>query len=124
MSGDFVVNLNLSSAAICLLQFPVENIEFDSIEAESSAASCLEEKWKMAAACVNKQTLFELPFKANTFMASLGRLDDGRMLKVKELDGNEHVAGTYSTLERERMLGFPEGYVGNAGKIFVELCFV
>lgn len=55
-------------------------------------------------------------YKANTFMASQGRLDDARMLKVKEVDGNDYVAGTFSVLERERMLGYPEGYVENAGE--------
>lgn len=100
--------------AVHSFQFPVENIDFDSVEAESSATSCLEEDWKIPAAVVSEQIKI---VKANTFMASLARLDDGRMLKVKEIDANQYVASSYSVLERERMLGFPEGYVGNAGKV-------
>ena len=51
--------------------------------------------------------------KANTFMASLTRVDDDRMMKVKEVDG-QFIIGKYSVHEREVMLGLPKGYVGDA----------
>jgi hypothetical protein len=51
--------------------------------------------------------------KANTFMASLKRIDDDRMIKVKEVDG-QYIIGQYSVREREVMLGLPTGYVEDA----------
>jgi hypothetical protein len=53
--------------------------------------------------------------KANTFMASLTRIDDSRMMKVKEVDG-QYIIDTYSVREREVMLGLPKGYVEDVVK--------
>ena len=50
-------------------------------------------------------------------MASKDRLDDQpRMMKVKRNGLNKFEIGLFSVNERERMLGFPEGYVKSAGK--------
>jgi hypothetical protein len=53
--------------------------------------------------------------KANTFLASKMRLDSDSMLKMKAKGRKRYIKGYYSVLERERMLGFPDGYVKNAG---------
>jgi hypothetical protein len=37
------------------------------------------------------------------------------MLKMKAKGRNQYIKGYYSVLERERMLGFPDGYVKKAG---------
>jgi hypothetical protein len=51
-------------------------------------------------------------------MASKDRLDDQpRMMKVKRIGLKEFEVGSFSISDRERMLGFPEGYVKAAGKI-------
>jgi hypothetical protein len=52
--------------------------------------------------------------KVNDFLAAKSKIDDDRMLKAQKLDGDT-IKGTFSVLERERMLGFPKGYVGGAG---------
>jgi hypothetical protein len=54
--------------------------------------------------------------KANTFLASLSKIDDDRMLKCKVHVGSEqpkvrYHRETYSISERERMMGLPIGYV-------------
>jgi len=74
----------------------------------------LEDGWKVPAE-VNLSNP-SIPLKANTFMASKARLDDiPRMMKVKEIEGAERYTGsTYSTREREKMLGLPKGYVEDA----------
>lgn len=51
--------------------------------------------------------------KANTFMATTSKIDDGRMIKVKK-DGDKFILSTYSVREREIMIGLPEGYVQKA----------
>lgn len=54
--------------------------------------------------------------KANTFLASLSKIDDDRMLKCKVNVGSQqpklrYHRETYSVGERERMMGLPIGYV-------------
>jgi len=62
-----------------------------------------------------------LPIKANTFMASTSRIDDDRMIKVKEEETKEgkeksYSVHTYSVGEREIMTGLPTGYAQKAMK--------
>ena len=58
-------------------------------------------------------------FKANTFLASKSRVDDERMQKVKYDDNKRHYAvETFTTNDREIMLGFPKGYVEKSGELF------
>lgn len=51
-----------------------------------------------------------MTLKANTSMACKYRIDDERMKKVFEEDGNYYVH-TYSVREREVMAGLPENYI-------------
>ena len=85
----------------------------------SISASCLDDGWQhpaVAWAAVNKDFEPSLQ-KANTFMASKSRLDDQpRMMKVKEVGHKKFEVGSFSVNERERMLGYPDGYVMRAGK--------
>lgn len=60
--------------------------------------------------------------KANTFMASKSRINDDRMMRVRP-EGSKYVADKFSVLERERMLGFPDGYVSEACKFRLQHCF-
>lgn len=55
--------------------------------------------------------------KVLTFLASKGRINDDRMIKVKPLPNDKFEKGHFSALERERMMGFPEGYVQGAGAL-------
>jgi hypothetical protein len=54
--------------------------------------------------------------KANTFLASKGKLDDSRMMTVKKIENGctKYQVGTYSILDREKMMGYPSGYIWNA----------
>lgn len=64
--------------------------------------------------------------KANCFMASKGRIDNdegGRMHIFREYTSNmegssilKFIRRTFTTVERERLMGFPEGYVEEPGK--------
>ena len=60
--------------------------------------------------------------KSNAFLASLSRIDDGRMSKYK-IENNPSTARytieTYSLGEREKMMGLPSGYVEKPLKILL-----
>ncbi len=91
--------------------FPFENSEHGYEQAvEIHPDSCLEEGWifpvEDEVECV----------KVNTFLASKGRIKDARMEKYKPLGNNKHEKAYFSALERERMLGFPDNYVKDAGR--------
>ena len=61
-----------------------------------------------------------LKVKANTFLASLTKIDDDRMLKYST--GDQIELESYSVSERERMMGLPPSYVsGPLKKIFNEI---
>jgi hypothetical protein len=83
------------------------------------ASSCLDKDWSHPAVAWADANNEPEPFlqKANTFMASKARLDDQpRMMKVKEVGHKKFEIGSFSASERERLLGYPEGYVTRAGK--------
>ena len=58
------------------------------------------------------------PVKANTFLASLSKIDDDRMLKYTtgDSDSGAKKEDHYSVSEREKMMGFPPGYVSKPMK--------
>ncbi len=61
-----------------------------------------------------------LKVKANTFLASLTKIDDDRMLKYST--GDQIKLESYSVSERERMMGLPPSYVsGPLKEIFNEI---
>jgi len=66
---------------------------------------------------------FPMAIKANTFMASKGRINDSRMMKVEQVrDSDRFVIKTFSVREREIMLGLPVGYVSEpVNTLFKEL---
>ena len=100
-----VVNLLLESD-----QFPLKDFAGGYNEAvEIRPSSCLEEGWLFPG-----EDKVECA-KANTFMASKGRINDERMVKTRPIGNTRYEKGHFSALERERMLGFPEGYVQGAG---------
>lgn len=87
------------------LNFPLSDRQCEfALAKKTSPNACLEEGWILP----GEGPEFE---KANTFLASKGRIDDSRMLKKNR---NTREKGYLSVLERERMLGFPEGYVERA----------
>ncbi|KAL7543185.1 hypothetical protein ACHAXR_012598 [Thalassiosira sp. AJA248-18] len=60
--------------------------------------------------------------KANTFMASEGRIDDERMIKVRLVDSantNLFETSCYTVGDREALLGFPKGYVKEKGELLL-----
>ena len=91
-------------------QFPVESVDLENKRATVSPHTCLEPGWQTAGS-VAEQLKYD---KANTFMASSSRIDDERMYKIRPTGGSRYECAYYSTLERERMLGYPEGYVSGA----------
>ncbi len=55
--------------------------------------------------------------KANTFLASLSKIDDDRMLKYSSGDSGDQIKEDhYSVREREKMMGLPPGYVSKPVK--------
>jgi hypothetical protein len=80
---------------------------FDGPDSIANPNSCLEDGY------VHPATFFEsdMSFKANCFMASKGRLNDDRMYVYKlNKDGTYQVRPMH-LVERERLMGLPEGYV-------------
>jgi len=103
---------------------PLEKAEkYTDVASEESACKLLDHGFLMTETVVREEegdTNVMIP-KANTFMASKVRIDDARMIKVREV-GDEWVTDTYSVSERERMSGLPVGYVRMALKdLFSEL---
>ena len=97
-----------------LFQFPMDNFDCDSEKAKRILPSyCLENDWQCPGEAVRGDETGLI--KALTFMASKSRLDDKRMVKVKRREDGKFEVGHFSALDRERMLGFPEGYVSGAG---------
>jgi hypothetical protein len=78
---------------------------------------CLDEGFLMVENVLESEGLRQHPphtvIKANTFMSSLSTIDDERMMKIKKESGKYYIH-TYSIREREKMLGFPLGYVQDA----------
>lgn len=74
-------------------------------------SSCMEDEWQFPGELDREFA------KVATFLASKGRLDDEpRMIRIKPLPNGKYEKSYFSALERERMLGFPEGYVQHGGK--------
>lgn len=94
------------------LPCPESNEVWESI----GGGSCLEKGWMLPGDVFRTNDNFGL--KANTFMASLGRIDDERMCTVrKKLNRSENTTYHWrriSVRERERMMGYPESYVEGA----------
>ena len=106
----------LTSELTSFVQLPV-NKGVGSFEdaAAICPTSCLEDGWSLP---VTGEAFTQGKLnKTNTFLASKARLDDDRMLKMKKRGDNQFLKGHFSVLERERMLGFPEGYVQEAGAL-------
>mmetsp|Transcript_22249 Transcript_22249/g.34247 ORF Transcript_22249/g.34247 Transcript_22249/m.34247 type:complete len:599 (-) Transcript_22249:360-2156(-) len=103
------------------INFPVERVNPDD---SISTKSCLEEGWGLPADILEFDSRDEEGNwrKANTFMASKARIDDERMLRLQKIEeesstGKRKVRykkGTFTVSEREKMLGFPNGYVMHA----------
>jgi site-specific DNA-cytosine methylase len=102
--------------------------------AHGSCTDFLEGGYKHGANVIDKDMQIA---KANCFMASVGRIDDSRMLVYKETDkkfelGREKGQKIYqgrsiNVAEREIMMGYPKGYVESAGKcssIYLSLAFI
>ncbi len=107
-----------------LYQIPLEKAEkYTDVASEESACKLLDHGFLMTETVVREEegdTNVMIP-KANTFMASKVRIDDDRMIKVREV-GDKWVIDKYSVSERERMSGLPVGYVRMALKdLFSEL---
>mmetsp|Transcript_2588 Transcript_2588/g.4979 ORF Transcript_2588/g.4979 Transcript_2588/m.4979 type:complete len:491 (-) Transcript_2588:471-1943(-) len=97
---------------------PYEGKDEECLDAESCVKSILEDDWMHPADAYDSFNSVNQPFiyKANTFLASSSRLDDIRMLKVKLTDNGNFQRGFYSVSDREKMMGFPVGYVENVVK--------
>lgn len=112
---------------------PVEHAIDLQDDAHGSCTDCLEEGYKHGAHFIERDLKIA---KANCFMASIGRIDDSRMLVFKETDrkfkkskkkgkkkGKIYNGRPINVAEREIMMGYPNGYVENAGKyLFINTC--
>ena len=90
------------------------------VVAESCVSHVLKKDGWMHPAQISPEA--NIIYKANTFMASAGRIDDSpRMIKVRENDGKYEV-GFYSVTDREVLMGFPRGYVSKAvNQVFTDI---
>ena len=96
------------------MNYPVD-FDLTGVASDSDVRSCLNDGWMHPA---DAQSLgFEAKLrKANTFMASLSRIDDARMTVVKyDASQNAYIGRSITVLERERMMGLPESYVSKPG---------
>ena len=111
---------------------PVDTIDWELVEAESSAnGSFLGDSWIHPAEWNPEKGAGPMPFKANTFMASESRIDDDRMMKVCQGGQNkgrmpEFELARYSVGHHKWMLGLPANYIkGPIDALFQKLqeCF-
>lgn len=93
-----------------------------------SADSLLDEGFGAVARLLQDEDEMSTPVKANAFLASLSRIDDNRMMKYEIEDEStskpnaQYLLKRYSVGERERMMGFPTGYVEKPVRnLFTEL---
>ena len=98
---------------------PVKSTEAIKLVASAvSIDSLLDEGFgAVARLLMSGEELENLPVKSNAFLASLSRIDDGRMIRYKLEGSNKkktYEIETYSVGERERMMGLPTGYVEKA----------
>lgn len=96
---------------------PVRSIEgIKNVASHVSADVCLDEGFLMSERVLELEGFHEYAravVKANAFMASSSRINDNRMIKIKNEEGRYYIH-TYSVREREKMLGLPLGYVEDA----------
>lgn len=107
----FITNIGLSKS----------RIDKDDYE-DSCFSSCLDDDYRPGMSFREESTTV----KSRCFMASKGRLDDERMLVYKkDVDDNGDFfwGRTITARERERIMGFPEGYVTEAVKSLFETLF-
>lgn len=88
----------------------------------------LDEGYGTVARLIQAEDQEDMPVKSNSFLASLSRIDDDRMIKYKLAGTSGRNASaayhieTYSVAEREKMIGLPAGYVEKPiGRLFSEL---
>ena len=86
-----------------------------------SADDCLDEGWMSITHLLPEEKV--QTYKANAFLASLGRIDDRRMMgKYQSNASGTYAVSSYSVSERERMMGLQVGYVSDpVNHIFKEL---
>jgi len=65
----------------------------------------------------------KLRAKTNTFMASKSKIDNRQMYvwNQKMSKDKKYCGRPMTALERERMIGYPDGYVSNAGGSFTNV---
>ena len=96
----------------------------DSLASALTGSDCLEDGFVLPCHVVEP----ELRAKANTFMASLGRLDDklsNAMVVVKkdQLRPGKFIQRTFTCDERADMMGFPKGYLQPVFELFEHISF-
>mmetsp|Transcript_516 Transcript_516/g.949 ORF Transcript_516/g.949 Transcript_516/m.949 type:complete len:222 (+) Transcript_516:1036-1701(+) len=107
-------------------KLPLNELPHPNSDAALSSV-CLTDGWMHPAQLYCQIHNEPMPYcKANTFMASEGRIDDGRMVKVRLLDASKNDSietSHYSVADREALMGFPVGYVDKFVKeIFERVC--
>lgn len=105
------------------VQIPLDNVEkYTSVASEVSADydGILDPGYGLVERLTYDDSA-HLTVKANTFLASLTKIDDDRMLKYSTGAGDFKLE-SYSVSEREKMMGLPPSYVsGPLKKIFNEI---
>ncbi|KAL7571822.1 hypothetical protein ACA910_002907 [Epithemia clementina (nom. ined.)] len=104
----------------------------DGAAADLTGSDCLEDGFQLPCHIIEPT----LKAKANTFMASLTRLDstledDSRMIVVKRqpeqcrsrTGGPSYLFRTFSVEERANMMGYPPGYLAPVNDLFERLSF-
>jgi hypothetical protein len=98
-----------------LSNIPLLTKETDYDDETRPPLHCLQDGYQHAAHIKNP----DLIVKANCFMASKSRVDDGRMIVVKKEDNQICKQRTMNTQEREDMMGYPQCYVEQPSMSFV-----
>jgi hypothetical protein len=108
------------------LQYYV-NVQYDEdFEHQASCDTFIDDDFALPQTVARNTDIYHSNWsKANTFMASKVRLDDDRMVVVKEKRNKRgmYLVRTFTVNEREKMMGLPVGYVSEPRK-YKKQCFL
>jgi hypothetical protein len=91
----------------------LSNFDFQGPASEVNPNSSLEQGYQLAANIIESS---DMNAKAQVFMASSGRINDGRMYVCKKVSPDLFDMRPINVTEREVMMGYPKGYVSKAGE--------
>ena len=98
---------------LLLYQFPVGHTNLESAGAQLSVDTCLEDDWHLFGSIANQSRFW----KTSAFVSTLESRSQMESYPYQQISSDDkYIQAKLSVVERERLLGYPDGYVSGAGK--------